>query len=120
MYYCALVEKCTCGAISVKQLGTTPQLPTAPAPLPVPSSSTSVPPSPAVAAPKPSIVGGEDRAAAPTPPAVAGMTTDKPRELRRGREKVAVSGEGASAPNQRTTTPIPPPLSSSGPAPHTI
>ncbi len=117
MYYCALVEKCTCGAISVKQLGTTPQLPTAPAPLPVPSSSTSVPPSPAVAAPKPSIVGGEDRAAAPTPPAVAGMTTDKPRELRRGREEEAVSGEGESAPKRRKITPSPPPPSASVSAP---
>jgi hypothetical protein len=114
---CADLEKCTCGAISVKQLGTTPQLPTASAPPPVPSSSTSVPPSPAVAAPKPSIVGGEDRAAAPTPPGIAGTTTDKPRELRRGREEEAVSSEGESAPKRRKITPSPPPPSASESAP---
>jgi hypothetical protein len=116
MYYCAAaLEKCTCGAISVKKLGKAPLLAQPPQPLPappLPSSSTSVPPSPAPAAPKPSIVDSEDRAAAPAPPVVIEkMITSKPRELRREREEEIVGGEGEAAPKRRKITPSPPPHS---------
>lgn len=119
---CAVLEKCTCGAISVKKLGKTTQPLQAPPPrplLPPPlsSSSTSVPPSPPPAAPTPSIVDGEDRAAAPTTPVVVEATTNKPRELRRGREEETVGGEGESAPKRRKIAPSPPPRSSPVPAP---
>lgn len=118
---CAALEKCTCGAISAKKLGTTPQplLPPPPRslPPPLPSSSTSVPPSPAAAAPTPSIVDGRDRAAAPTTPVVVETTANKPRELRRGREGETVCGEGESAPKRRKITPSPPPRSAPVSAP---
>jgi hypothetical protein len=115
---CAALEKCTCGAISVKKLGKTPQpqLPPPPRPLPPPpssSSSTAVPPSPAAAAPTPPIVDGEDRAAAPSTPVVVEMTANKLRELRRGREEETMGGEGESAPKRRKITPSPPPRSAS-------
>ncbi|KAF8495125.1 hypothetical protein F5888DRAFT_580533 [Russula emetica] len=104
---CAALEKCTCGAISVKKLWKTPQPLLAPPPS-LPSSSTSVPPSPAAAAaaPTPSIVNGKDRAAAPT--TSVETTTNKPCELRRGREEETVGGEGESAPKRRKITPSSP------------
>lgn len=118
---CAALEKCTCGAISVKKLGKTPQaqLPPPPRPLPPPpspSSSTAVPPSPA-AAPTPPIVDGEDRAAAPSTPVVVELIANKPRELRRGREEETMGSEGESAPKRRKITPSPPPRSASVSAP---
>ena len=118
---CAALEKCTCGAISVKKLGKTSQSLLAPPPRPLPppplpSSSTSVPPSP-TAAPTPSIVDGEDRAAAPVTPVVVEATTNKPRELRRGREEESVGGEGENAQKRRKITPSPPPRSAPVSAP---
>jgi len=116
---CAALEKCTCGAISVKKLWKPPQPLLAPPPLP--SSSTSVPPSPPPPpAPTPSIVDGEDRAAAPTTPVVVETTRNKPRELRRGREEETVGGEGESASKRRKITPSPPPRSALVPIPSSI
>lgn len=118
---CVALEKCTCGAMSVKKLGKTPQphLPPPPRslpPPPSPSSSTAVPPSPAAAALTPPIVDREDRAAAPSTPVVVEMTANKPRELIRGREET-MGGEGESAPKRRKITPSPPPRSASVSAP---
>lgn len=114
--YVSALEKCTCGAMSVKKLGMTPQPQLAPPPRPLPppplpSSSTSVPPPPSAAVPTPSIADGEDRASALTTPVVVETTTNKLRELRRGREEETVRGEGESAPKRRKITPSPPPLS---------
>lgn len=108
---CATLEKCTCGAISAKKLGTTPQLLPAPPARSLLSSSTSVPPSPAAPGPGPAVVDGGNRAAAPATTVVVETTTNKPRELRREREGETVGSEGECAPKRRKITPSPPPRS---------
>jgi hypothetical protein len=122
--YCALLlEKCTCGAVTVKELGTSPQSPRParqPPPLPSSTMDSPSPSSPAVAATTPPIVDGEDRAAAPSPPVVVPTTTDKPRELRRGREEETVGGEGESAPKRRKITPLVSAPPSTPPSPATV
>jgi hypothetical protein len=118
---CAALEKCTCGAISAKKLGVTPQPLLAPPqrslPPPLPPPSTSLPPSPAAPVPAPSIVDGGDRTAAQTTPVVVETTTNKPREPRREREGENVGAEGESAPKRRKITPSPPPRSAPVSAP---
>ena len=122
--YCALLlEKCTCGAVTVKKLGTSLQSPQSPrqtAPLPSSTMNSPSPSSTVVVATTPPIVDGEDRAAAPTPPVVVPATADKPRDLRRGREEETVDGEGESAPKRRKITPpVSAPLSTP-PSPVTV
>ena len=59
-------------------------------------------------APTPAIVDSKDGATAPVSPVIVETTTDKSRELRRGREEETEGGECESAPKRRKITPPPP------------